>query len=457
MKTQIKTTVKSVHSGVVATGDIAASKSDRLRVHPAALHFPRMSEKDAAALREDIRLNGQLVPIWTLNDEIVDGRERYDACLELGIEPKLARLDGKMSAEQAVVSHNLNRKHFTESQRAMAACRLVTTRRGSNQSDNGKVTQDEVANLVGVSIDSIQRALTVLKAGDKRLVGLVENGKLTAFTGSKVAGLSADNREKAVAAANDDNFLSTVKSLISAERHAKTREKVAELQANNKSLDTVPGKFGIIYADPAWDYLPPEKTGYPTMCREELLAMDVRSKAADDAVCFMWVPAGQLPLALEVMAAWGFEYKTHAVWDKESPGTGMYFQSRHELLLLGTRGNVPAVPPKLRPASIITEKRREHSRKPRAAFLAIEQMYPGLTKLELFARGKARDGWFVWGNEAIPSDEQVKAEAVERKTAPRIPPTAKKPVMVRKPAAKVQAKVSKGRPAANEVKFRRVA
>jgi N6-adenosine-specific RNA methylase IME4 len=42
-------------------------------------------------------------------------------------------------------------------------------------------------------------------------------------------------------------------------------------------------------------------------------AVDVASIAARDAVLFLWATAPMLPQALDVMAAWGFEYRTNFV------------------------------------------------------------------------------------------------------------------------------------------------
>jgi len=43
--------------------------------------------------------------------------------------------------------------------------------------------------------------------------------------------------------------------------------------------------------------------------------------------------------------AWGFSYRTCAVWDKEVIGPGHFFRQQHELLLLAARGSPP--PPAL--------------------------------------------------------------------------------------------------------------
>jgi len=95
--------------------------------------------------------------------------------------------------------------------------------------------------------------------------------------------------------------------------------------------------------------------------------------------------------------------KTGLVWDKEIIGTGYWARNQHEHLLIAVKGEPPMAPPAVMPASVIRERRREHSRKPEASYAIIDRMYPDLPKLELFARQR-RKGWDAWGNE-VPSDE----------------------------------------------------
>jgi N6-adenosine-specific RNA methylase IME4 len=99
-----------------------------------------------------------------------------------------------------------------------------------------------------------------------------------------------------------------------------------------------------------------------------------------------------------VLVAWGFEYKTNIVWVKDKIGLGYFVRNQHELLLVATRGDMPSPSPANRPPSVITARRREHSRKPDEAYALIERIYPELPKIELFAR-QTRPGWAAWGNE----------------------------------------------------------
>jgi N6-adenosine-specific RNA methylase IME4 len=66
-------------------------------------------------------------------------------------------------------------------------------------------------------------------------------------------------------------------------------------------------------------------------------------------------------------------------------------------LLLATRGRPPAPLPANRSPSVIIERRTTHSAKPDASYRAIERMFPGRRKLELFARPPGRPGWWSVG------------------------------------------------------------
>lgn len=100
-----------------AVYDVAA-----LEFHPAANLFPLLVGAEYDALKADIAVNGQLEPIWLHPDgRILDGRNRYLACMDLGIEPRFRQWKGEGSAVQFVVSLNLHRRHLSASQRAALA------------------------------------------------------------------------------------------------------------------------------------------------------------------------------------------------------------------------------------------------------------------------------------------------------------------------------------------------
>jgi N6-adenosine-specific RNA methylase IME4 len=110
--------------------------------------------------------------------------------------------------------------------------------------------------------------------------------------------------------------------------------------------------------------------------------------------------------AVIVMRGWGFAYKSNFVWVKDELGTGFWNRNRHELLLIGTRGRIPAPAPGTQWGSVIEAPRREHSRKPDAVFELIESYFPNLPKIELNRRGSPRPGWAAWGNETTDADDR---------------------------------------------------
>jgi len=78
---------------------------------------------------------------------------------------------------------------------------------------------------------------------------------------------------------------------------------------------------------------------------------------------------------------------------------GYYFRGQHELLLIGTKGNISPPQPENRRSSVISVPRTKHSKKPECVYRMIEKMYPHGVYLELFARSKYSENWDVWGNE----------------------------------------------------------
>ncbi len=156
----------------------------------------------------------------------------------------------------------------------------------------------------------------------------------------------------------------------------------------------IKGRFDVIYADPPWEYdfsaTTPRKieTHYPPMKLEDIENLELPD--SENAVLFLWATAPKIREALGVMEKWGFEYKTHAIWDKEIIGMGYWFRGQ------GIKGQ--AVPPEAphRYSSIIKERRSKHSRKPEGAYKVLESMFPRQKKIELFAT-KKRKGWVPWG------------------------------------------------------------
>jgi N6-adenosine-specific RNA methylase IME4 len=194
----------------------------------------------------------------------------------------------------------------------------------------------------------------------------------------------------------------------------------------NKNLENLPpalntfppGQFGVLYADPPWQYKMYSDKGYEKspdvhydcMMAEQMEAMrdQIIFATSPNAVCFMWAVWPMLDTAMKLMAEWGFKYKTGGAWHKRSStwepdcddpksafGTGYILRSACEPFLIGTIGE-PNIKNKST-RNIIEAAVREHSRKPDEVIPMLENLFDG-PYLELFSR-QQRLGWSAWGNQ----------------------------------------------------------
>lgn len=160
-----------------------------MEFHPVAELFPMMNADELEVLRLDIATNGLREDIWTHEGKIIDGRNRYKACLEIGTVPRFRAWDGQGSLVSFVVSLNLKRRHLTESQRAMVAQKMTNMRRGYNQSQDVLVSQADAAAMMNVSTATVTRAAKVQRQGVPELVEQVESGNLTVVEAARIAAL----------------------------------------------------------------------------------------------------------------------------------------------------------------------------------------------------------------------------------------------------------------------------
>ncbi len=183
---------------------------------------------------------------------------------------------------------------------------------------------------------------------------------------------------------------------------------------------TIGKKYKTIYADPPWQFqnrtgkVAPEHkrlSRYSTMQLEEIKALPVSKVADEKCHLYLWVPNALLPEGLEVMQAWGFEYKTNIIWEKvrkdgmpDGRGVGFYFRNVTEILLFGIRGDKNrTLDPGRSQVNLIRSIKREHSRKP-DEFVNLIERCSSAPFLEIFARGD-RAGWDMWGDQAVDSYE----------------------------------------------------
>lgn len=166
-----------------------------MKFHPYSEIFPLIEGAEFDALVADIKTFGLREKIWLYDDKILDGRNRFLACKKAGVEPEFRTYRGTESGALAlVVSSNINRRHLTESQRAMVAARIATLRHGGDRkSDQGANLHLETiaaaAEKFDVSPRSVKSARKVIEEGSKPLQRAVESGEVSVSRAAAVVDL----------------------------------------------------------------------------------------------------------------------------------------------------------------------------------------------------------------------------------------------------------------------------
>ncbi|TCV90114.1 hypothetical protein [Sulfurirhabdus autotrophica] len=171
-----------------------------MKIHPIAEIFPRIFGADFVALKEDIRKNGLLEAIWTYQGEIIEGRNRYYACGETGVEPQFREYTGD-DPLGFTISLNLTRRHLTDGQRQMVGAAIAKIEQEQKQDETTiGASQEKVSNLLNTSVHGIQRAKGILHEGTPELIEAVKSGKVSVSAASVVATLPKEEQQQIVAA-----------------------------------------------------------------------------------------------------------------------------------------------------------------------------------------------------------------------------------------------------------------
>ena len=387
-----------------------------MQFHPIADTFPLIDGQEFDELAGDIRTNGLLEPIWTYDEAILDGRNRYRACLEAGVEPKYRPYLGN-DPVGFVVAMNLRRRHLNESQRAMVASNLANLRWGQRADRPANlpvlpgialppapITQARAAEMLNVGERSVRAAREVQQSGAPELIREVQGGRVAVSTAAELTALPREQQTEVVAR-GEAAILAAAKEIRQQRTEQRRGERLNVIVTKAQSLDSLSVRYPVILADPPWEYEFAESENraienqYPTMALPDIKVLPVSGIATDDALLFLWATPPKLEEALEVLREWGFSYRSQWIWVKDRIGMGYYARQQHEIVLIGRRGDFPVPAPGDRPSSVFHADRGLHSVKPAEVHERIERMYPDVPRIELFSR-QARDGWAAWGNQA---------------------------------------------------------
>ncbi|HPZ75109.1 MAG TPA: DNA methyltransferase [Candidatus Pacearchaeota archaeon] len=219
-----------------------------MEVHEYAKLFPPMSNEEFEELVEDIKQNGQLEPIILHEGKILDGRNRYNACLKLGIKPKMKDYDGEnLDPLSFVISKNIKRRHLTASQKALLALEikplLEKEARKRQATKSRGLQRDEVLSAkmheaVNINETNKQKNIQIKKGRSDE-----QAGKIIGVSGryisqaEKVKKEAPELVEKIMA--GEMNLSEASKEIKKKQREEKIRQTIEQAKIDNKEKDNV--------------------------------------------------------------------------------------------------------------------------------------------------------------------------------------------------------------------------
>lgn len=392
----------------------------------------RRKSGPVSAIAESMERVGLINPI-TLTEDLVliSGLHRFEAAQSLGWE----RIDARIidaDARLVEIDENLCRNELTALERAehrserkrLHEAVYPEAKHGRNQHTRASVDTSRIGNdfrsstrqepgsyssvaaaKEGVTDRTVRLSVAIAEnipedvRDEIRDLPIADNQKELSRL-SKLAEPEQREVARMLVAGEVDDLRAATGAMSRRERVSR----IAQIEEGNRPLPEALGRFPVVLADPPWRYEHSKTSNreienhYPTMSLDEIKALEVSGLATDDAVLFLWTTSPKLAESLEVLASWGFVYRTCWVWVKDRIGMGYYARQRHELVLIATRGSIPVPIPSARPDSVLEAPRGKHSAKPAEAYERIEAMYPEYRKVELFSR-TPREGWAAWGNQ----------------------------------------------------------
>lgn len=360
--------------------------------------IPALTKEEFKQLEQNCLDEGIREKILVWNGFIIDGHNRYEISLkwDLEIQTETKHFKDEEAVKEWMILNQFGRRNLSNYQRSVLALQLEEV-----FSKKAKENQGARTDILQISAES--------KPIDTRK----ELSKVASVSHDTIAKVKkiqekATEEVKAKLSTGEVSINSAYQEIKKEEKKKIRLEKIEEIkQEISKGLKAPNGLYDVIAIDPPWEYS--ERGGsshnsfdadgnragvdYPTMTVEELKNINIPAK--NDCVMFLWTTHAFLKDSFDLLNAWGFDYKATIVWDKVKMGMGRNIRMQVEFCLLATKGK-----PILNGSGerdIITEPRREHSRKPEAFYTKVNNMTVGY-KLDYFAREK-RENWFTYGAE----------------------------------------------------------
>jgi N6-adenosine-specific RNA methylase IME4 len=361
--------------------------------------IPPLSKEEFSQLEANCLNEGIRDPIIIWDGYIIDGHNRYEIAISNGLPyaTMCKEFESEDDVKEWMILNQFGRRNLSNYQRSVLALELESVfseRAKQKQINSGGaviqkseeppiVTIKEVAKVANVSHDTIARV--------------------------KVIEAKADDQTKAKLSTGEVSINQVYQDIKKVEKKELRDKKIEDvkIKIQEENLLQVDKKYHVISIDPPWayeerggftsnDYDSQSNRGavdYPTMSLSEI--GKIQLPAADDCVLFLWTTHAFLRDSFSLLDAWDFDYKATIVWDKVKMGLGRTIRMQIEFCIIATKGS-PIISGQSE-RDIITEPRREHSRKPEAFYQMVERMCIG-NKLDYFSR-QSRINWDHYGAE----------------------------------------------------------
>ncbi|MGO3285965.1 MAG: Spo0J and IME4 domain-containing protein [Mesonia sp.] len=388
-----------------------------------------VNESKVSELSESIKELGLLNPITVEENNgvyfLIAGAHRLNAVKKLGhlgIECNVVSFENSLLSELAEIDENLvrNELHYIDRSDELSKRKRIyeqlypeTKHGGDRKSDKIKLQNlqlekptfiEDTSKKTNESNRSIYQSITRAEKIIPEAKQVIKEKDFPKFQADALAKMNEDEQRTFVKKVTSGE----VKNVTDFENIKKKEEREKDIERQKKDIETAQQnqpkktnkKYASIVLDPPWMYgraYDPKGSRvanpYPEMSQEQLKALEI--PAMDDTVMFLWTTHKFLFDAKELMDHWGFDYKATLVWNKEKIGMGHWFRMQCEFCLFGVKGKPIWDNTSIR--DIITEPRREHSRKPEGFYDMVEEVSVGEI-YEFFARTE-RERFVSFGNE----------------------------------------------------------
>lgn len=357
--------------------------------------IPALSVEEFKQLEQNCLVEGIREKIITWNGFIIDGHNRFEIATRwnLEYESESKRFKDENEVKEWMIHNQFGRRNLSNYQRSVLALELESV-----FSERAKERM-----LSGNPVPKSEQGRTIEKVADVAKVGKDTIAKV------KVIEAKATPEVKAQLSTGEVSINQAYQEIKKEEKKTERLNQIEEIKIKieEENLTVENKKYHVIAIDPPWNYK--EKGGfssedydsksnrgavdYPTMNLEQIKKIELPE--AEDCVLFLWTTHAFLKDSFEILEHWGYNYKATLVWDKVKMGLGRTIRMQVEFCLIAIKGN-----PIINGSSerdIITEARREHSRKPEAFYEMVDRMCIG-NKLDYFSRNN-RINWEHYGAE----------------------------------------------------------